>query len=845
VHPNRRSMMTRTLLTLGGVAAVGVGSAMARPAPPEPCPLARYLVTGDPLAGKASGMQVGSSVSLDDLCDPVAPKKLKASRKGVTQFLVKWKQCNGLKGTVILQGKILPGCTQLEGMLKAKKFKRKFTATRSRCGDGILDPRNGEACDDGNTANGDGCERDCQKTPGQLPTPTTTTSSTSPPTTTSPVSTTTSSTAVTTTTTTTTIAVSTTTSSTPATTTTTTRAPVTTTSTTTTRATTTTRLTTSTTTIRGTTTTTTRPQTVLGLVMIANPDPVAPAGLVTYELTATNRGPVDAVQAVLRLTLPTGVFACGTPSDAGQLPTGCAAGTDVVWTLGTMAVGTSRTVRIFVQIRGDVASGTNISATARLDDAAFSPEATAQATVIAQAANPLTLALTEDADPVRVGDDLEYVLRFGNDSATALLATQLAITLPAGTTVVDAGGGTQASGMITWSLGALNAGQAGERRARVHVDDLAPGDPLVRVARATITSGTVTARASVVAQIGATALGLVLVAEPDPLAPAGLLTYRLIVTDHGVTDADQVQVRLTLPVDTFACAPPSDGGTTPEGCTADRDVLWTVDTLAAGTSRSVQLTIQIRGDTPTGTTLLTAARVEDASGARARAGLGTTVQSAPPLGLVLTTDADPVRVGDDLVYVLRFGNDGGTALLATQLALVLPAGVTVVDAGGGTQASGTITWSLGALNAAQTDERRVRVHVENLAPDDPLVRVARATISSGATAARAAIVTQVQATSLGLGVVAEPDPVAPGGLVSYRLTVANHGLADAVQTELRLTLPVGVFACAPASDGGTTPDSCLAGRDIVWALDTLAAGTTRSVQVAIQIRGDTPTGTIL
>src|SRR5207245_1767905 len=82
--------------------------------------------------------------------------------------------------------------------------------------------------------------------------------------------------------------------------------------------------------------------------------------------------------------------------------------------------------------------------------------------------------LTGDADPVQVGDDLEYALRFGNRGATALLATQLALTLPAGTSVVDAGGGTAAAGTITWRLGALNARQTGEPRVRGHIDDLAP-----------------------------------------------------------------------------------------------------------------------------------------------------------------------------------------------------------------------------------------------------------------------------------------------------------------------------------------------------------------------------------
>src|SRR5207244_11021344 len=185
------------------------------------------------------------------------------------------------------------------------------------------------------------------------------------------------------------------------------------------------------------------------------------------------------------------------------------------------------------------------------------------------------------------------------------------------------------------------------------------------------------------------------------------------------------------------------------------------------------------------------------------------------------------------------------SLLGAQLALTLPPGVSVVDAGGGTAAAGTITWALGTLNPTVTGERLVQVHVDTLAPNEPLVRVARAVITSGTAAARAGLVTQVQATPLGVEMVAEPDPVVPAGLVLYRLTAVNHGTVDGVQVALRLTLPVGVFACATPSDGGTTPQGCVADSDVVWSLGTLAAGTTQSVQLTIQIRGDVPTGAVL
>jgi len=54
---------------------------------------------------------------------------------------------------------------------------------------------------------------------------------------------------------------------------------------------------------------------------------------------------------------------------------------------------------------------------------------------------------------------------------------------------------------------------------------------------------------------------------------------------------------------------------------------------------------------------------------------------------------------------------------------------------------------------------------------------------------------RAKTTPLGLEMVAEPDPVVPAGLVLYRLTAANHGMDDAVQTTLRVTLPVRCEGC--------------------------------------------------
>ena len=331
---------------------------------------------------------------------------------------------------------------------------------------------------------------------------------------------------------------------------------------------------------------------------------------------------------------------------------------------------------------------------------------------------PLGLVLTTDADPVQTGGDLEYVLRFGNRGDDALLNAQLALTLPAGLKVLDAGGGTQTSGNITWSLGALNAAQVGERRVRVRVEDMAADDPLLRITRGVISSGANAARASVVTQVQPATLALELIAEPDPLDPVGpvpgatgLLTYRVTVSNLGLTDAAQVELRMTLPVGIFGCGTASDDGTAPDGCGAGRDILWTL-------TRS-------RGNEPQ------RAAPHPGPGRRAarhgprdqRPGAGCIRRARPcrarhrrPDRAARARSHDrrriPVLVDEDLEYVLRFGNRGDDALLGTQLVLTLPADVSVVDPDGGTEAAGTITWALGTLDPGETGAHRVRVHLE-------------------------------------------------------------------------------------------------------------------------------------
>ena len=79
--------------------------------------------------------------------------------------------------------------------------------------------------------------------------------------------------------------------------------------------------------------------------------------------------------------------------------------------------------------------------------------------------------------------------------------------------------------------------------------------------------------------------------------------------------------------------------------------------------------------------------------------------------------------------------------------------------------------------------------------DDPLVRSARAVVSSGAAAARAAVVTQVETDPpLALHLTATPDPVGLGDIITYSVTVTNTGGADAAGLVVDLRVPEGLYS---------------------------------------------------
>jgi hypothetical protein len=162
--------MRRIVVGLLLLVVVGPAAAARRTV----CPDGRFVQETRILPGSADGafdavVIANGTISIESGCDATRVHE-KALKSGATRVRAAWKRCGTLKkvrlgGTIITDG---DPCRRLIAVVKARKTAGAAVgATRSACGDGIVDPGNGEACDPPSAT----CDAQCQLT---TPTPDTT-----------------------------------------------------------------------------------------------------------------------------------------------------------------------------------------------------------------------------------------------------------------------------------------------------------------------------------------------------------------------------------------------------------------------------------------------------------------------------------------------------------------------------------------------------------------------------------------------------------------------------------------------------------------------------------------------
>src|SRR5690242_17058529 len=395
----------------------------------------------------------------------------------------------------------------------------------------------------------------------------------------------------------------------------------------------------------------------ISLRAVATPSNAAPGERVRYAVTVSNSG--SSVQSVtLTGNVPVGTTVAKSELSLAAFCNGvgawttCAAGQTLQFVGFNVAAGASVTVVYPALISTSVppANGTLLNSDVWVEDttAGNGNEYQLNVAAIASSTALAGMHVTASALPAqaRAGGTVSYTLTFGNPGSAAV-AANLSFPLPAGTTFVSASnGGTNSAGTVTWSLGTVAAGTAGQRTVVVQV-------------ATTVVAGS---------QLAADA------ALRNPTTQ--------VVLAHAVALTATVPANTTVAKSELSLAAFCDGVGAYTTCAAGQTLQFVGFNVAAGASVTVVYPALISTSVPpaNGTLLNSDVWVEDTTagnGNEYQLNVAAIASSTALAGMHVTASALPAqaRAGGTVSYTLTFGNPGSAAV-AANLSFPLPAGTT-------------------------------------------------------------------------------------------------------------------------------------------------------------------------
>ena len=446
---------------------------------------------------------------------------------------------------------------------------------------------------------------------------------------------------------------------------------------------------------------------------------------VTFTITLNNTGPDAATGVNVADLLPTGLtFVSATPSQ------GTYSNTTGVWTVGTVASATSKTLQIVATVAtaGAKTNTAQVSASTERD-----PDSTpnnnvpgeddqASVTVTPPTAD-LSIVKTDSPDPVIAGADLTYAIAVTNNGSVAAANAVMSDPLPTGTTfqsITTPPGWTcttpavGSNGTVSCTNPSFTVGSANFTLVVRVAPTTANNSSLSNTA--TISSATSDPNLGNNSSLQTTTvqqsadLSLTKVSTPASPTVGGTFDYTITVTNDGPSTATNVRVRDALPVGIgYVLNTPSQG-------TYDSVVtkVWDVGTLNPGASATLVIRA-IRSDASitVNTAEVIAADQTDpdsphnnqVAGEDDQASVTVPSQSVD-LAVTKTVNNSTPNVGDNVIFTITVTNPSASTTAATNVGLsdILPPGLTYQSntTSTGTYNSGTGVWSIASLNPGVT-----------------------------------------------------------------------------------------------------------------------------------------------
>ncbi len=571
-------------------------------------------------------------------------------------------------------------------------------------------------------------------------------------------------------------------------------------------------------------------------------DTVQPGDTLSYLITLTNTGNLEATNIHITDTLPLSTTLVAA-SDGGALS---ATGV-VAWPTFNLPGGNASVTRLLVVSVNDpllagVTALTNTVAAIAPGQTTLTDTQDVDAVV---AAPDLALSKSNGAVTVAPGATLVYTLTYanlGNQGATGVVITE---TVPANTTFDPAANHPDwncIGATCTYAAGSLPGGATRSLTFTVNVDALLPAGVTQIVNTAGIADDGLNGADTNPANNTASTVTPV-IATPDLTltksdggvitAPGATLVYTLTYANIGNQEATGVVIAETVPANaTFA-------GLTGWNC-AGTSCQYNLGALPATASGNITFAVTIVNPLPAGVTQIdNAASIADdgSNGAdptptNNTAATLTPVEATPDLEISKSNGVSTVQPGDTLTYQIVVTNTGNQNATSVRITDNIPAQTSFIAAsdGGSQTTPGVVTWPAFALDGDGANVTRVlTVTVTDPFPADTNIITNTATVADDGTNGPDPTPTNNTAEDVDI-VIAAPvlqlskdngmTTVVPGNTIIYRLIITNSGSQLAAGIVLTDTLPAHTTFYLASDEGQETAP----GSDIVvWPTFNLPA----------------------
>ena len=450
----------------------------------------------------------------------------------------------------------------------------------------------------------------------------------------------------------------------------------------------------------------------LDIEKTVSPITAAPGDIVTYTVVYTVSGDEPAFGVMISDVLPSGVmFVSSNPAPSSRN------GQTTVWSAGAFSPTTSALITNAITFSAQLTSTPTLSGVAYVnnivirDSIGITDSDSARVTV--DSSHALAIAKWTGQATATAGAQVTYTVIYSVTGNEPSLDATITDVLPEGMSFVSAtpGASLSSSTVATWSLGALAPNAYGVITVvGMLASDVAPDTTLTNAVSITDTQGlsaTATATNTVIVLSDPTILKL---GAPDPVVSGGIVTYTLVFTNNGPSDAQNVIMTDTLPADVAW-----NGAYTASLATSRISTLplaWLLGALSVGESGVIVFTgaVSSTANFNIANTAIITTSTPDSNGDNNTSSVVLGVNYGDVYVVKSVEPSAPVRPDDTITWTLRYGNEGQAVARNVSISDTLPAGVTW---GGSYTTTGSpvfsataplLTWDLGALASGASGE---------------------------------------------------------------------------------------------------------------------------------------------